>query len=278
MNLLKSIFISVFMMTLVVALGLSVWRLLQSPAEFAWWGTVLAAVVPMAFFLRLFLAPVARTGASLWWMPLSGVAGAVVAATLGGFGPTSAAALALAALTLLYTRWYSRFERRAPGPLAPGSSLPSIELEDTEGRVLRTDALTQAPALWMFFRGNWCPLCMAQIREVAAQYRTLAARGVDVLLISPQPQDHSRELARRFDVPMRFLTDRDNRAAASLGILAENGLPLGMQLLGYDADVPMPTVFITAAGGRIVYSDLTENYRIRPEPAAFIAALDRAGI
>ena len=30
------------------------------------------------------------------------------------------------------------------------------------------------------------------------------------------------------------------------GILAANGLPLGMQALGYDSDVPMPTVFITA--------------------------------
>lgn len=38
------------------------------------------------------------------------------------------------------------------------------------------------------------------------------------------------------------------------------------------------SLFITAAGGRIVYSDLTDNYRIRPEPAEFIAALDRAGI
>jgi hypothetical protein len=77
---------------------------------------------------------------------------------------------------------------------------------------------------------------------------------------------------------MRFLTDRDNRAAAQLGILAEGGLPMGMQALGYDSDVPMPTVLITASGGKIVYSDLTVNYRIRPEPGDFIEALDRAGL
>ncbi len=278
MHRLKSVFISAFMMALVASMGLSLWRLLPSPGDLAWCGPLLAAGVPMAFFLRLLLAPVARTGASLWWLPASGVAGAALAVALGGFGAASALALGLAALTLLYTQWYSRFGHRASDLLAPGATLPSIELEDAEGRVLRTDALTRKPALWLFYRGNWCPLCMAQIREVAAQYRTLAERGVDVLLVSPQPQDHSRELARRFDAPMRFLRDRDNRAAARLGILAENGLPFGMQVLGYDADVPMPTVLITAAGGRIVYSDLTDSYRVRPEPAAFIAALDRAGI
>ncbi|MEQ1440071.1 peroxiredoxin-like family protein [Fontimonas sp. SYSU GA230001] len=278
MNLLKSIFISSFMTALVAALGLAAWRLFQLPSDAAWWGTVIAAGVPMVFFARLFLAPIARTEASLWWMPALGVVGTLVAVALGGFALPAAIALGLAALSLIYTQWYSRFAHREAGVLAVGRGLPPFELEDIEGRVLRSGDLTGKPALWMFFRGNWCPFCMAQIREVAAQYRTLAARGVEVFLISPQPQDHTVDLAKRFDVPMRFLTDRDNRAAACLGILAENGLPLGMQALGYDSDVPMPTVFITSSGGRVVYSDLTENYRIRPEPAEFLAALDRAGI
>ena len=90
--------------------------------------------------------------------------------------------------------------------------------------------------------------------------------------------NNALSLAERFQAPMRFLQDVDNRSAARLGVLAEGGLPVGMQVLGYDSDVPMPTVFITAPGGRIVYSDLTDNYRIRPEPADFIRALDEAGL
>ena len=74
---------------------------------------------------------------------------------------------------------------------------------------------------------------------------------------------------------MRFLPDRGNAAAAALGVLEKNGLPAGMQALGYGSDVPRPTVFITAAGGRLIYCDLSENYRVRPEPAEFLAVLDR---
>ena len=33
-----------------------------------------------------------------------------------------------------------------------------------------------------------------------------------------------------------------------------------------------------AAGGRIIYCDMTDNYRVRPEPAEFIKALDAAGL
>lgn len=279
MHRIKALFVSFYMMALMAGLIVAASRLWTAPQAWAWWGVVLASGVPMAFFMRLFMGSTARTSANLNWIPTAGGVGTAVALTAAG--PGLAAGIALfngVLLSLLYIHWYSRFSARPGGLLGTGKQLPDLGLVDIDGRALRTRELTQKPALWMFYRGNWCPLCMAQIKEVAAEYRRLADRGVEVLLISPQPQDHTRSLALRFEAPMRFLTDRDNRVAAQLGILAKGGLPMGMQALGYDSDVPMPTVFITAAGGRIVYSDLTDNYRIRPEPADFIAALDRAGL
>lgn len=275
----KSVFISAYLSLLTAALVWAGLRLWSDPANLAYWGLVLASGVPLLFFAKLFLAPVARTGANLSWIPWAGAAGTALALYSTGVGLASVlAAVNGVVLALLYIHWYSRFEDRQPGPLAVGSLLPELSLTAMDGAPLQTAELTRKTALWMFYRGNWCPLCMAQIREVAAEYRRLNERGVEVYLISPQSQEHSRSLAQRFAAPMRFLTDPDNRAATRLGILAEGGLPLGMQLLGYDSDVPMPTVFITAAGGRIVYSDLTSNYRVRPEPAEFLAALDRAGL
>lgn len=279
MHRLKSLFVSTYMTLLMAALGWAGVELWAAPQQLAWWGVVIASGVPMLFFMRLFLAPVARTAANLNWIPLAGAVGTGLAFMTSGASLASAIAVTNGLLlSLLYIHWYSRFESRPKGLLAVGTPLPEVSLEDLDGRVLKTAELTEKTALWMFYRGNWCPLCMAQIREVAALYRRLHERGVEVYLISPQSQDHSRSLAQRFEAPMRFLTDRDNQVAAQLGFLAEGGLPLGMQVLGYDSDVPMPTVLITAPGGRIVYSDLTDNYRIRPEPAEFIAALDRAGL
>jgi hypothetical protein len=37
-------------------------------------------------------------------------------------------------------------------------------------------------------------------------------------------------------------------------------------------------VFITAAGGRLIFVDLTDNYRVRPEPATFFSVLDQHAI
>jgi hypothetical protein len=56
------------------------------------------------------------------------------------------------------------------------------------------------------------------------------------------------------------------------------GLPAGFQALGFGSDVPRPTVFITAPGGRILWRDLTDNYRVRPEPASIFHVLDQHAI
>ena len=54
------------------------------------------------------------------------------------------------------------------------------------------------PTAFVFIRGNWCPLCVAQVRELAADYQSLAARGIEVALIAPQPLAETRALAERF--------------------------------------------------------------------------------
>jgi len=116
---------------------------------------------------------------------------------------------------------------------------------------------------------------MAQIKEVATQYKKLSSLGAKVVLCAPQPEKNTQALAGKFDVPFIFLTDVNNRAAQALGIEMKNGLPAGMEMLGYEKDTLFPTVIITDDTGSIIYSDLTNNYRIRPEPEDFIDVLNR---
>ncbi len=145
--------------------------------------------------------------------------------------------------------------------------------DNLQERAVTSAALTDKPSVWIFYRGNWCPLCMAQIREVADDYRRLEELGVRVALISPQPHRYTKSLAKKFDVTFDFLTDAGNRAAERLGIAHHNGLPAGMQALGYASDTVLPTVIITARGGEILWAHETDNYRVRPEPETYLSVL-----
>jgi len=275
LNLLKSIFISCFVSWLAL-LTIYAFTQLAKGAEplLSWLGLALAAFAPLAFFIRAFVAKSARTPRHpVEYSILSGAGLALTMAMSYRYGDAAGILHIWAAITLLawltYLRWYSVFRGRDAKPLSVGSPLPEFQLETMDGHRVSSESFKARPHLLLFHRGNWCPFCVAQIGELAAAYRRLEALGVAVVLISPQPVKKNQQLAARFDVPMVFLTDRHNEAAKKLGIFQAWGTPMGMQLLGYESDTVLPTAILTDAQGNIVFTDQTDNYRIRPEPQVF---------
>ncbi len=195
-------------------------------------------------------------------------------------GPVEPLVLAILGTLLFfgYNFWYSELGRRPAELLQVGRMLPDFTVEDTAGNIVSSSQFVGSPAILLFFRGNWCPLCMAQIKELAGEYQQLTDLGARIALISPQPHGHTRNLAARFDVDFEFLVDSGNKAANQLGIAMKDGLPFGLSLQGYDPDTVLPTVVITDAAGKIIFVDETDNYRVRPEPSTFVKALERAGV
>jgi len=279
----KSLFIGGYP---VVALGLFALPFIGEQAEPIWLTSLaLIAALPFPLFLgNLFLYRTARTSENLnflFLIPLVtivlGLLGSVIALKEGQGYALSLISMVIALLgNLTYVFWYSRFGREDNALLVVGKKLPHFSLKDVEGNSVTSADISQQASLIMFYRGNWCPLCMAQIKEVAAQYRQLEVRGIKIYMVSPQSEGHTKGLAKRFDVNMNFLIDEDNKAADSLRIIAKNGLPMGLQALGYDSDTVMPTVVMTNNDGKIIFADLTDNYRVRPEPEDFLRVFDAA--
>jgi len=276
-NRLKSLYVAPYV-ALTSLCGLYGLYLLFTPAKpIAAFGLAMAGLAfPLFLILITILSPRARTSSRLPLVTLLATIGTAMALwtefNTGASALPGLLALACLGGLLLYTFWYSSFGGRFDSQLQVGSRLPNFTVQDTKGENIPSTSLMGSPTVFLFFRGNWCPLCMAQIREIADGYKALADRGAQVALISPQPHDNSRELAEKFDVPFLFLVDDGNKAADSLGIAAANGVPLGVN--GYEADTVMPTVIITDEAGRIIFLDETDNYRVRPEPSTFITALD----
>jgi len=277
MNKLKSYYVLPFF---IVVTGLLATALvnLTGGFHFGWMG-VLLTVAPLIVFLGATLASWFK-GATVRAPVCTslGIAGMALAAYGTFFAAEGALALNAAVLGFVavsfYEYWYARFGRAVVAALSPGQPLPQFSFETQEGAAASSHDFLGHPAIFLFFRGNWCPLCMTQIREIAGQYQELHRRGAQVILISPQSHGQTRKLAARFDVPFHFMVDKDNRAAEQLGIAHHDGLPMGMGLMGFDDDLVMPTVVISDSDGTILFADQTDDYRVRPEPETFLAVLD----
>lgn len=247
----------------------------------AWTGAAIACLPLPLLLARLTFYPVERTSDNLPFFLLIAAAGVIVAVWeqhiegVSGWLPTLTA-LAGAGIFTGYVFWYSRFGRLESPTLAVGGKLPEFSLEDSAGGAFRSSDLLGAPAVVMFYRGNWCPFCMSQVRELASRHEDLSPLGIRVVLISPQSAAQTRALASRFEVPFDFLLDEDNELAEQLGIAVSNGVPVGTPG-GYPVNTVLPTLVVTNANGTIVFSDQTDNYRVRPEPDVFLAILRRTG-
>lgn len=173
-----------------------------------------------------------------------------------------------------YLYWYSEFGVAPSRFLAAGQKLPEFTAFDLEGRPVTSASLRGTSALVLFYRGNWCPVCTAQITELARDYEAFRQRGIRVILVSPQPDTHSAALAKKVALPFEFWVDEGNAAARALNIVDPAGLPLGMEALGYGSETPLPTALLVDAQGTLLYSDQAENYRVRPEPRDYLRAFD----
>lgn len=232
---------------------------------------------PLAFIASLYLRPQARTSEKL--TGFTAVTALFFCLTvIQNIRPFDILPVAYALCAYLgwmaYKKWYSHLERPHTPELAVGKVLPEFVLETPRGQRLSSRVFMQQKAIWLFFRGNWCPLCMAQINEMAQLYRELSQKKVAIILVSGQSHKKTQALAKRFEVPFTFLIDKDFAASKQLGLYHPHGLPTGLQVLGFDSDTIYPTVLITDNSGVICFADQGDNYRVRPEPALFLQVIE----
>jgi peroxiredoxin len=283
-NRLKSIFVLWYPIAVLLILASAVITMVVRGPDLAWSGALLTTLPFIGLYIRATTSrSLARTSHSLPILVLLTLAGGVLAAYgywrsgYSAHGAMTAAAVGVAGF-FLFDFWYSSFGRRVNEKLETGRLLPEFEARDLDGAAVGPSDLRGKPVLYMFYRGNWCPFCMAQVGEITARYRELSGRGVEIVLISPQPTELTQRVAEMFEVPVRFWVDPDLSAANALGIVNEYGVPSGPLAKTYGQHTVMPTVIIVDGEGRILYTDQTDNYRVRPEPDVFFRVLAAHGL
>ena len=276
-NKVKSLFIGAYMPFAMTSAGYAGYMLSIGNNG---WLSLLLTTLPITLFLMtaMMLKSFARTSKHLLVISFLGLSGIGYAARLLMNQEGSAFLLAWStaafALFQIHNYWYSSLGRSISTKISAGHKLPDFNLTNTNGDTVSSNSFQGKQTLFMFYRGNWCPLCMAQIKEVAKHYQQIAKNGTQIVLISPQPHSNTQSIAKKFDVPFNFMTDENNAAAQELNIAMANGLPACMEMLGYDSDTVYPTVIITDEKGVIKFVDQTDNYRIRPEPQTFMPYLE----
>ncbi len=169
-------------------------------------------------------------------------------------------------------------------PLLIGSPAPNEVVHDSHGKTVDfKDVLDGKPTVVIFYRGSWCPYCSRHLAELQDIETKLVKMGMQIVAISPD--SHQRLTASEGTEKLNYTlySDASLRLARSFGIAFQLdqatieryktykiSLP---KISGHDHNgLPVPSVFIVDAKGKIHFSYVNPDYSVRLGGDVVVAA------
>ena len=174
----------------------------------------------------------------------------------------------------------------AGSALPAGAVAPQFELADHNGKAVTLAALiASGPAVLMFFRGRWCPFCIAQLEAWNRLMPSVSRAGIAIAAISPMTQHQSFLTRDQHRLEFPLLTDAGNHVARKFGIaysvpeeqrLIYRRTFVNLPFVNGDEtwELPIPATFVIDRGGTVLYSSANADYTVRPEPLDVLAAVE----
>ncbi len=169
--------------------------------------------------------------------------------------------------------------------LAVGDLAPEFALPDNNGRIVRSaDLLALGPVIVNFFRGRWCPYCMAELVAWRDFYSEVRALGALLVAISPQTVHQTDLLLQQHALPFPVLSDPGALVAESFRLTYTAPVYLQKQYRSILVNIPfingdpswrlpLPATFVVRPDGVIVFAEAHADFRVRPDPEEVLASL-----
>jgi peroxiredoxin len=166
--------------------------------------------------------------------------------------------------------------------LPVGAKAPEFELPNAKSKVVRSaDLLAKGKLVIVFYRGRWCPYCVAQLEFLNEIYREIRAAGAELVAISPQTPKQTEFTADQHKLKFPVLSDAGNRAAREFGLvyripdyLEEQYRRTFINLPHINGDqsweLPLPATYVVAPDGTVLYGKADADYRKRAEPGTWM--------
>ncbi|AMW06266.1 peroxiredoxin family protein [Gemmatimonas phototrophica] len=151
-----------------------------------------------------------------------------------------------------------------------GSTAPDFALGKFGGGTVTLSSLRGAKnVVLVFYRGFWCPYCVAQLKEMRTLLTNELKKDTELLVVSVDDDAGTQKAIDRIAADgtkpdFTFLSDPDHTVIARYGILNPAGTRRG---------IPHPATYVIDKKGVVRWRDLQTDYKIRPTNAAVLTAV-----
>ena len=169
-------------------------------------------------------------------------------------------------------------------PILLGTAMPDVALSTPAGKATTlAKAVDGKPAILVFYRGGWCPYCNLQLSELRLIEDEAETLGYQMIAISPDSPASLSETLGKTPLDYTLLSDSSAAALHAFGIGFRVDDATIEKYKGYDIDLeaasgashhalPVPSVFIVDGDGKLQFSYVHPDYRLRVPGSVILAA------
>jgi peroxiredoxin len=175
----------------------------------------------------------------------------------------------------------------AQSGLKKDSQAPSFIGIDNSGKTIDLKSLLKShkAVVLFFYRGQWCPYCNKQIKELQDSLQLLTAKGAYVIGVTPETGQNIQKTIGKTHASFSIIQDAGYKIMKAYDVNYRVDDALNARLKSYGVDLeknngntdnvlPVPATYVIAPSGRIIYVHFNKDYTKRASVGAILNSIN----
>jgi peroxiredoxin len=175
----------------------------------------------------------------------------------------------------------------AQSGLKSGVTAPAFSGKDNAGKTIELRSLLKKhkAVVLFFYRGEWCPYCNKQIKELQDSLQLVSDKGAYVVGVTPETGDNINKTIDKTHASFSIIQDKDYKIMKAYDVnytvsdqtfaqLKKYGVDLEKNNGNKDHVLPVPATYVIGSNGKIIFVHFDKDYTRRASVSAILAALN----
>lgn len=130
--------------------------------------------------------------------------------------------------------------------ISEGEPLPKFDLNDAEGRLVKSSDLKGKKHVIYFYPKDFTPGCTIEADEFSKDYKKFQKEGIEIIGISPDDVDSHKKFCKKMGIPYPLLADTEHKVSKIFGVWGKKSF-MGKEYMGV-----IRSTFIVDEKGKII--------------------------
>ena len=178
------------------------------------------------------------------------------------------------------------FTQEKPEGLFINSKAPDFKATDQYGQEIRLkDVLKDSLVVLIFYRGQWDPYCIKQLRKLEDSLQLIKDKGARLIAVCPEKPEFISKTIEKTKASYPLLYDNEMKIMKAYGVAFQVDEKTVSRYKNADIDLaaangqktkvflPVPATYIISREGTILYRHFDADYKKRPSVQEIISNL-----